>query len=547
MKRAAAALILFFSATLAFADGTSKYVVALERTAGAMRPAALIPDAEAAEITEFPTLNSFAADLTAEEAAELRRSPQVRYVERAVDRHILGSVPQTTNATRTYFGQTIPYGIEMVHAPELWNLTRGGSINVVVVDTGVDYRHDDLAAVYIGGYNAIAKTDDPMDDNGHGTHVAGTIAAADNDFGVVGVAPQVRLWAIKVLKDDGHGSTAEIIAAVDWIIQKKRSLGGAWVVNLSLGSNESNTAEQEAFQHAIDEGLLICAASGNDSELFSPAPVSYPAAYAGVLAIGAISESRTIANFSNQGPQIALVAPGVRVLSTARPGSTVGAVRTPATELAGRGITGSPKTTVSGKVVFCGNGAAAGDFPASLAGNIALIQRGGDLSLNQRTRNAKTAGATAVIIFNNTGGAVDWTFLIDSDPGAATFDWPLSIGLTKEDGDALRREENATITVTYRDDPYGQRNGTSMATPHAAGVAALVWSFVPSAPAAVVSRALLDAASDLGDSGFDHAFGYGVVDALAAAKLLAPNAFTNPTTPDPTVPSGRRVLRRGRR
>jgi subtilisin family serine protease len=314
-------------------------------------------------------------------------------------------------------------------------------------------------------------------------------------------------------------------------------------MNLSLGSNEPNTAEREAFQRAMDENILVVAASGNDSNIEGAAPVGFPAAYPGVIAVGAINETKAIANFSNQGPELSLVAPGVRVLSLARKGSTtIGAIQTPATEIAGRGINGSPRATVTGKLIYCGSGSAAGDFPASVAGNIALIQREGVLTLNQRASNAKAAGAAAVIIYNNTGGAVDWTYIIETDPTAASFDWPLSVGLTKEDGDILRRDENATVSVTFREDDYSQKNGTSMATPHVAGAAALVWALAPSAPASAVRNALLNTASDLGDAGFDQRFGYGVVDAVTAAKLLAPAAFN----PKDTVPSGRRTLRRGR-
>ncbi len=529
MKRLAL-FLLFFCSSTTFA-GT--YVVAL-RPGTALRPSALIPDTE---VVEFRTLDAFAAELTDEEAASLRRSRSVRYVEPIVERHALGNLaPAAHTTSRNVSGQTVPFGIDVVGARQLWSITRGDSINVVVVDTGVDYHHPDLAGVYAGGYNAITKNDDPLDDNGHGTHVAGTIAAADNDFGVVGVAPRVRLWAVKVLKADGNGSNDKVIAAIDWIIQKKRALGGDWVVNLSLGSDKASISEEEAFGHAIDEGLIVCAASGNESELGKPAPVGYPAGYRGVLAIGAIDENRSIATFSNQGPELSLVAPGVGVLSTVRLGTaSVAAVQTPSGAFGGNGITGSPKGTISGEFVYCGVGQPE-EFPASVAGRIAVIRRG-DISFNQKARNAKAAGAIAVVVFNNDGSPLNWTLLTDSDPSAATFDWPITIGVTKEDGETLLRDQSATITVTYRDDDYAVFNGTSMATPHAAGVAALVWSLAPSAPAAAVRQALLGAASDLGEVGVDPVYGYGAVDAVSAAKVLAPNMV---------VPSGRRILRRGK-
>src|SRR5439155_23814074 len=117
---------------------------------------------------------------------------------------------------------------------------------------------------------------------------AGTIAAADNAVGVVGVAPNVKLWSVKVLNSAGSGSSDRVISALDWVETKKNALGGDWVINLSLGSGRPNTAEAEAFRKAIAAGILICAASGNESVAGTPAPVDHPAAYADVLAIGAV-------------------------------------------------------------------------------------------------------------------------------------------------------------------------------------------------------------------------------------------------------------------
>lgn len=539
MMRKFFAISLLLCSTSLIAEGTSRrYLVATRhpfagRLAGISRDAAdiAVPNAEA-----FTSVNGFVAELTDEELAEIRKSPEVKFVEPEIERHALD--------VRAPDRQTIPYGINLVRAPETWVAARGGAINVVVLDTGLDYRHPELAGAYAGGYNMVAKTDDPMDDNGHGTHCAGSIAAADNSAGVVGVAPEVRLWAIKVLDTKGSGSNSNIIKGVDWVIAKKQELGGNWVMSLSLGSADSSNIEKAAFQRAADAGVLTFAASGNESVAGVPAPVGFPAAYASVVAVGAIDSKNNIADFSNQGVELGLVAPGVGVLSTLPMGTgSIGYVRANGSAIGSPGLTGSPKASVTGRFVYCGLGQTS-DFPSSVRGNIALIKRG-TLTFGTKVKNAKAAGAVAVVIFNKDDSAINWTLLSD-DPADKTFEWPLAVGITDVDGAKLQQTPDATITVTYAADDYGVLSGTSMATPHAAGVAALVWSVAPKATASTIRQALLDSAQDLGDKGADTVYGHGLIDAIDAAKLLAPNAFSPAATPVPNpLPSGRRVLRRG--
>src|SRR5205823_10178266 len=130
------------------------------------------------------------------------------------------------------------------HAREVWPYTRGAGVNVAVIDTGIDFTHPDLRRAYAGGYNALSPADAPRDDNFHGTHVAGTIAATDNGFGVLGVAPDVRLWAVKVLDQSGNGDSEHVVAGVDWVLSKKKELGGHWIINLSLGALEKSNIEE---------------------------------------------------------------------------------------------------------------------------------------------------------------------------------------------------------------------------------------------------------------------------------------------------------------
>ena len=552
MRRAVTFAALLLLPVVAAAS-TERYVVALKTGVPAAGARALIRDVETTprpsrHVAAFPTLSAFAADLTTEEVAALRRSPNVRYVEGVVERHILGSsLPAAADAFRNLDGQTIPAGIDIVRAREVWGVTRGETVNVVVIDTGVDYTHPDLAHAWQGGFNAITGTNDPKDNHDHGTHVAGTIAAADNAIGVVGVAPGIRLWSAKVLNANGTGTSDHVVAGIDWVVTQKKTHGGNWIMNLSLGSALENTAEREAIARAVAEGILVVAATGNDSTTTAAAPVGYPAAYPGVLAVGAIDMQRNLAVFSNQGPEVGVVAPGVDVLSSVRVGAgSLTGVLSEAVNYPAAALIGSAQGAVTGSFVYCGLGRPE-EFPPAVAGRIALIRRGGDITFALKTKRAKEAGAIAVVIANNNTDPLAFTLRDVNDPTTEVYPWPVTIAVTQADGDRLLAAPDTIVTVANRPDDYESKNGTSMASPHAAAVAALVWSVAPTATAAQIRNALIMTSGDLGSAGFDAQFGHGVVDALDAGKMMNPAAFGAPSTPGDDSPSGRRTLRRGKR
>ncbi|HET7437280.1 MAG TPA: S8 family serine peptidase [Thermoanaerobaculia bacterium] len=538
MRRTALAAFLLAVAVpfAAFAGETSRYLVATQRPLhGAIRELLLHDAIEARDTVELTSFSGFAADLTAEEAATLQQSPEVRWVEPVIERHALGTtalVPQST-----------PYGIDMMHVASVWPSARGNAINVVVIDTGVDYRHPELAAIYAGGHNFITATtpNDPLDDNGHGTHVSGIIAAANNDFGVVGVAPNVRLWAAKVLDEGGSGTNEKTIQAVDWVRAQKKAQGGLWVVNLSLGATRSSPAEREAFDKLAADGILAFAASGNESVEGRPAPLSFPAGYSSVTSVGAVDSDRGIAVFSNQGAELDLVAPGVSVLSTMRLGAgSLATVRSGDKIALGAALTGSTNGTVSGDYVYCGIGKPE-NFPASVKGKIALIQRG-ELKFAEKVMNAVAAGATAVAIFNNVDDkTISWTLYDTDNPATLQYNWPLVIGMTRADGAPLAAKNSGTLTLANEADDYAILSGTSMASPYATGAAALIWSLAPYATPDAVRTALTSTAVDLGANGRDNVYGAGLVDALAAAKQLNPSLIV----PSPHSTTGRTILKRG--
>lgn len=496
-------------------------------------------------VEPFDIVDAYRTDLTDAEANALSKSPEVRYIEEDAPRHALG-VPRHVagNELRDLNAQTIPWGVRAVNAPSVWPVTRGASINVAVLDTGIDVKHPDLQAAYAGGFNTYSgETAVPIDDEGHGTHVAGTIAATDNNIGVVGVAPGVHLWAVRVLKSNGNGSASgnasNIIAGIQWVVRQKQSLGGDWIISMSLGQCSSPLiTEASAVNSAINAGILIIAAAGNhvvdqpnvcSSSTDNSYAVSYPAAYPGVIAVAAVDSKLNVGDFSNFGPQVAIAGPGVDVLSTVPlgTGSISSVTNSSGTVLLSEPLVGSPRGTLSDVFVNCGLGKAASDFPASVNGHIALIQRG-DISFATKVKNAQSAGAAAVIIYNKDDSDISG-FTLTADSADAGHVWPLSVAVSLEDGQALLAHPG-TVTIFNSADDYDSFDGTSMATPHVTAAAALAWSVAPNVTADTVKQALFSTAHDLGDPGVDNYYGHGLVDALAAAKLLNPGLFQRPVT-----------------
>ncbi len=209
--------------------------------------------------------------------------------------------------------QVLPWGVDRIDAEYEWTGSTGLGVNVAVIDTGIDADHPDLADNIAGGVNYVSKPwwkpADPSkwdDDDGHGTHVAGIIAALDNGIGVVGVAPEASLYALKVLDKTGSGYVSDIVAALEWAI-----LNDMDICNMSLGTDTDVESLEEACDAAFTLGVLLVAAAGNDG-----GAVDYPAAYSSVIAVAAVDSSDARPSWSSYGPEVALAAPGVDVYST---------------------------------------------------------------------------------------------------------------------------------------------------------------------------------------------------------------------------------------
>jgi major intracellular serine protease len=216
--------------------------------------------------------------------------------------------------------EEVPYGIEMINAPAFWKEGEmGEGIVVAVLDTGCDLKHPELKNRIIGGRNFVSgKPDDYSDAHYHGTHVAGTIAAALNYAGVAGVAPNVKLLICRVLDKNGSGTYKGIIDAINFAVDWRGPAGEqVRVISMSLGGPSDVKELHESIQQAVAKDVMVVCAAGNEGDSSdSTNEYAYPGAYKEVVQVGAVDSKQKLAEFSNTNDEIDLVAPGVDVLST---------------------------------------------------------------------------------------------------------------------------------------------------------------------------------------------------------------------------------------
>ena len=264
-------------------------------------------------------LKGFAVRASAQALEHIKNNPNVDHVEQ--------------DQLVEIFAQTIPTGINRIDAD--LSSTKAGdgsgsvSVDIAIIDTGIDLDHPDLNVYKQKSFVKGKRTAD--DDNGHGSHVAGTAAAKDNSVGVVGVSPGARLWAVKVLDRNGSGSMSAVIAGVDYVTQNAASIDAA---NMSLGCKCTSTSLNTAISSSVAAGVTYAVAAGNNAE---DARSFSPANHPDVITVSAIADSDgkcggrgsstsygnddTFASFSNYGSTIELAAPGVKIYSTYKGGS----------------------------------------------------------------------------------------------------------------------------------------------------------------------------------------------------------------------------------
>jgi subtilisin family serine protease len=492
--------------------------------------------AEASLLYDFPELGAYVVSLPEVALNGILRNPFVVGVEGDPERYFVEPVAKTAldelfADTLDVTGQIIPWGIDAVQARDVWDENRdavidagaptGTGITVCIIDTGYYAGHEDLKDSVPG----MSQVDDNYlkDVVGHGSHVAGTIAALNNGLGVVGVSPgEVDLHIVKIFDDSGAWVTraSDLTAA----IYNCRD-NGAKVISMSLSGSKANKQEERAFNQLYEAGILHVAAAGNH-QLDTAGALHYPASYASVISVAAVDSSLDIADFSAQNTPVELAAPGVDVLSTI-PYIETNTVVVDNVDYSANHIEFSAYGTASGSLVDGGLCGTAGNW----TGKVVLCQRG-TYSFLEKVQAVYNGGGTAAIVYNNAPGNFYGTL------GEEQSFQIIAVSLSDVDGQYLVNNKlgvTAQISSTYEWPASGYEAwaGTSMATPHVAGVAALVWSANATWTNAQIREALTETAFDLGTPGRDIAFGFGLVKAADALAFLGGGIEPPPPPPPP--------------
>lgn len=449
---------------------------------------------------------------------------------------------------RYFLAQNQPWGISNTQSDQV-NDSDASNMTVCIIDSGYQQNNPDLNANNATGTNNSGTGNWYQAGGSHGTHVAGTIAAVNNSEGVVGVMPNtnVNLHIVKVFNAAGWGYTGDLVDAVDTCKDN-----GAKVINMSLGGAGSSTSERNSLQAAADSGILLVAASGNDGD----SSLSYPASYDSVMAVGALDQNGQHAEFSQFTSQVEISAPGEAILSTVAGDGRLGYITI------GGSTYGNDEVVPQSRYVQNGsdftitniNGDATGVLAScTISGNSYSCNNvNGNICLAERNDNQKgsnypeinaakacaDAGASGIIVYSNGDRpGLQNPFLVDA---SSNVNVP-TVSVNRALGQQLSTQLGANVDLSVNGNQnYAYYNGTSMATPHVAGVAALAWSKNPTCTPTQVRDALKATAIDLDAPGRDNKTGYGLIQAKAASDALATSC--NGTTPPPT---GNNVLENG--
>ena len=260
---------------------------------------------------QYTSIQAIACNLPQQAIDGLKNNPKIAFVE-----------PDAIMTTQDYTVDPELYyswGVERVGAGIVQaDGNNGDGVKVAVIDTGINYNHADLSANIardsnnaVIGYNFVSNNNDPMDDNGHGSHCAGIIAALDNNQAVVGMAPKAILYPVKVLDSTGSGYVSTIAAGIDWAITQH-----VQVISMSLGGPTGSSLLQQECDKALSNNIVVVAAAGNSGQARYGSDVGYPAKYSSVIAVAATDSNNVRASFSSTGPEVAISAPGVNIIST---------------------------------------------------------------------------------------------------------------------------------------------------------------------------------------------------------------------------------------
>lgn len=296
---AAFVLAAILLTSVVFGEGGNRKIVVFNSSVTGAAQDALLKAHGAVKVKNLPSING-AAVLLPSKAAERALSGQFGVLRVETDAVV-------STMARPAPKQVLPWGVDRIDAEKVWPNTgnNADTIKVAVVDTGISSSHSDLVANVKGGVNTITGGN-WSDDNGHGSHVSGIIGALNNTSGVVGVAPLVDLYAVKVLSANGSGYVSDIIVGLQWAVAN-----GMQVVNMSLGTSVDVQSFHDAVTATYNAGVTLVAAAGN-----SGGAVGYPGAYPEVISVSATDSNNVLASFSSRGSEVDLAAPGVSIYST---------------------------------------------------------------------------------------------------------------------------------------------------------------------------------------------------------------------------------------
>jgi serine protease len=452
----------------------------------------------------------------------LLNNPNITLIEEDFRRYPLSLYNDDLGDPTTH--QLTDYAVYQSEANLLTLQTEGGQ-KVCIIDSGIagsdgetGGKNFDFNWDVITGDNNSGTGNWFADGGPHGTHVAGTVGAEDNGFGVRGMAPGVAMHIIKVFNAAGWGYSSDLAHAEDLCAK-----AGATIITMSLGGGGANSTEEDAFNTFTNDGGLVLAAAGNDGT----SARSYPAGYKSVMMIAANDADNVIADFSqfpsdtittgrgrkrktetDDGYGVEVSVGGVNTLSTyPSEGASLSTLTADGIGYASAGMENIGD--VSAETYFMGT-AEAEDSGA--AGMICIIDRG-VISFQDKVANCENSGGVGAIVINNEAGMLYGTL---GDPNNTSIP---AVGAALADRTSLLATSNAAIRIGTGD--YGYMSGTSMATPGAAGVAALIWSNNPNCIGADVRQAMKDSAENQGAADRDDNFGYGIVKAAAANAVLS--------------------------
>ncbi len=477
-------------------SGNARVIVSFKPGAAASVKAA-VAAARGNVKLDLPALNAIAIEVPAVALRALRGNPHIAYIEEDVKRYPFAL---SSPSKKPYLpGQLVPYGIPMVQADQLPD-TFAANRTLCIIDSGYDRAHEDLSGNQADGVFDRGTGWWYTDENHHGTHVAGTVAAINNGgTGVVGVAAntKLKLHIVKVFDAEGWAYSSSLANAA-----RQCGDAGAHVISMSLGGALPSQTEIRAFTALEMRGVLSVAAAGNDGD----GTISYPAGYPSVLMVGALDEHREWAPFSQFNGKVELSAPGVSVLSTVpMGGATEPALTVGATVYAPGAMTGSPRIGATGMLADFGLGER---IDAQMSGKVCLIARG-EIAFGIKVDNCQKSRGVGAVVYNNAPGGFNGTL-------GETVTAIASVTASDVEGAALRRQLGQLATVEVKAINYAYYDGTSMATPHVSAVAALVWSYYPSCTGRQIRASLGKSALDLGLNGRDDKYGNGLVQARAA-------------------------------